>query len=137
MNLNSSIYPGFFEDLPNDERLPMESEKLNIKEGSLETRSSIACWFNFPKKSIFPANENAVSRKANKNLETPSKRWGHSSVIHNNNMYIFGGRNSCRNLANIYAFNLENFFWYKIEPIGQVPLARDSHSAILVISYFD
>lgn len=97
----------------------------------LEDRNEIACWFNFNKKS-FLSSENFSGKKGSKSLEIPSKRWGHCSIVYNNNMYVFGGRYSSRNLANIFAFNLENFFWYKIEPIGQIPPARDSHSMILV-----
>lgn len=97
----------------------------------LEDRSEIACWFNFNKKSIFNS-ESFSGKKGSKSQEFPSKRWGHCSVVYNNNMYVFGGRYSSRNLANIFAFNLENLFWYKIEPIGQIPPARDSHSMILV-----
>lgn len=67
-----------------------------------------------------------------KNIDTPYKRWGHSSLEYNNSLIIFGGRHSTRSLVNIYSFDLENFFWYKLDPLGQTPSARDSHSAIIV-----
>jgi len=99
---------------------------------NLEDRSETACWFNFNKKSIFNS-KNFAPEKGSKSLEWPTKRWGHCSTVYNNNMFVFGGRYSLRNLANIFAFNLENFFWYKIEPMGQIPPARDSHSMIQVL----
>ncbi len=107
------------------------SEDEKIERINLEEKNNIACWFNYTNKSIF-SNDTPINKKTNKSLDIPSKRWGHSSLIYNNNMVIFGGRYSTKNLANIFAFNLENYFWYKIEPIGQIPPARDSHTIILV-----
>jgi len=120
---------------PVKKSLKKNSEGGKFENKSLEERNQIACWFNFDKKNIM-SNENSTNKKASKSLESPSKRWGHTSLVYNNTMYIFGGRYSSRNLANIFAFNLENFFWYKVEPIGQIPPARDSHSILLVIPYF-
>ena len=63
--------------------------------------------------------------------EHPSKRWGHSAVLHNNNMIIFGGRHSQRILSNIYSLDFTTLTWSKIDPCGNSPPPRDSHSAIL------
>ena len=65
----------------------------------------------------------------------PSRRWGHSAIIYNNNMIIFGGRHLQRSLSNIYSLNFETLTWVKIEPAGNIPLARDSHSAVLYNNY--
>ena len=70
-------------------------------------------------------------RKSYHNSEHPSKRWGHSAILHNNNMIIFGGRHLQRSLSNVYSLNFSSLTWSKMEPIGIIPLARDSHSAVL------
>ena len=70
------------------------------------------------------------TRKTHRNSEHPSKRWGHSVIIHKNQMIIFGGRHSQRSLSNIYSLDFTSLTWLKIEQIGISPPARDSHSAI-------
>ena len=70
-------------------------------------------------------------RKSYHNSEHPSKRWGHSAILHSNNMIIFGGRHLQRSLSNVYSLNFSSLTWSKMEPIGIIPLARDSHSAVL------
>ena len=70
-------------------------------------------------------------RKSYHNSEHPSKRWGHSAILHNNNMIIFGGRHLKKSLSNVYSLNFSSLTWSKMEPIGIIPLARDSHSAVL------
>lgn len=87
-------------------------------------------WFNFSKKlKEFQPN----GQRRGKSIDTPYKRWGHSSLLFKNAIVIFGGRHSTRSLVNIYAFDLENLFWYKLDALGQTPAARDSHSAVIVI----
>ena len=82
---------------------------------------------DFPQFSIILSN----NRKTYKGAEHPSKRWGHSVVLHNNNMIIFGGRHSQRILSNIYCLDFTTLSWSKIDPTGNSPPARDSHSAII------
>ena len=82
---------------------------------------------DFPQFSIILSN----NRKTYHGPEHPSKRWGHSVVLHNNNMIIFGGRHSQRILSNIYSLDFTTLSWSKIEPCGNSPPARDSHSAII------
>ena len=53
-------------------------------------------------------------RKSYHNSEHPSKRWGHSAIIYNNSMIIFGGRHLQRGLSNIYIFSFKNFSKNKI-----------------------
>lgn len=72
-----------------------------------------------------------LTRKTYKGTEHPSKRWGHSVIIHNKSMVIFGGRHSQRTLSNIYSLDFRTLSWSKIDQIGASPPARDSHSAIL------
>lgn len=89
-------------------------------------------WFNFSKK-MKDCQQNG---KKGKSIDTPYKRWGHSSLHYKNAIIVFGGRHSSRSLVNIYAFDLENYFWYKLDALGQTPAARDSHSAVIVIICF-
>lgn len=119
---NCSV-PGNIEDSAQIDFSPMLQRKL----------SKEAIWFT-PKtrKSNNSLGRTNISGKPVKQADTPSKRWGHSSIIYKNLMIIFGGRHSQRSLANLYALNLNNLTWSKIEPLGQTPPARDSHSSILV-----
>ena len=81
----------------------------------------------YPKFSIISSSK----RKTYNGTEHPSKRWGHSAVLYNNSMIIFGGRHSQRILSNIYSLDFATLSWSKIEPYSKAPQARDSHSAII------
>ena len=81
----------------------------------------------FPQFSIISSSK----RKTYTGSEHPSKRWGHSAVLYNNSMIIFGGRHSQRILSNIYSLDFATLSWSKIEPYSKTPQARDSHSAII------
>ena len=69
--------------------------------------------------------------KNTRNVDHPGRRWGHSAIVHNNRMIIFGGRHNQRSLANLFALNLQFLTWTKLDSYGQTPPARDSHSVIL------
>ena len=71
------------------------------------------------------------TRKTYSGSEHPSKRWGHSAILYNKSMIIFGGHHLQRNLSNIYSLDFTTLTWSKIEPFGNPPPARDSHSAII------
>jgi hypothetical protein len=93
-----------------------------------------AIWHNHAKKASLSGNQQS-NRKVVKSSDLPSKRWGHSAVVHNKTMLLFGGRHSTRSLANLYYFDLSTSLWGKVEPLGQIPPARDSHSCIVVNFY--
>ena len=82
---------------------------------------------DIPQFSLISTN----NRKTYSGTEHPSKRWGHTVLIHNNHMIIFGGRHSMRILSNIYSLDFKTLNWSKLEPFGNSPPARDSHSAVL------
>ena len=69
--------------------------------------------------------------KNTRNSDHPGRRWGHSAIVYNNKMIIFGGRYNQRSLANIFSLNLQFLTWTKLDSYGQSPPARDSHSVIL------
>ena len=94
-------------------------------------------WFNLsPQKSGNNLIQSNGVKRGVRAYETPSKRWGHSSMINKQSMLIFGGRHSHRSLVNIYSLNFNSLSWTKVEPIGQTPPARDSHSALVVKDIF-
>jgi hypothetical protein len=90
-----------------------------------------AIWHNHAKKTSLSGNQQS-NRKVVKSSDLPSKRWGHSAVAYNKAMFLFGGRHSTRSLANLYYFDFLTSLWSKVEPLGQIPPARDSHSCIVV-----
>ena len=73
----------------------------------------------------------STTKKNSRGSEHPSKRWGHSVILKNNCMIIFGGRHLQRTLSNIYSLDFTTLTWSKIEPLGNPPPARDSHTAII------
>ena len=94
--------------------------KSQNKNNNYETKT-------YPQFSIISSSK----RKTYNGTEHPSKRWGHSAVLYNNSMIIFGGRHSQRILSNIYSLDFATLSWSKIEPYSKAPQARDSHSAII------
>lgn len=87
-------------------------------------------WFKI-KNSKAITYSNGV-KKPGRAIDSPSKRWGHTSLIFNEKMLIFGGRHSSKNLINIYSLDFNTMAWTKIDAIGQTPPARDSHSSLIV-----
>lgn len=90
-----------------------------------------AIWHNHSKRTNHSGNQQS-NRKVVKSSDFPSKRWGQSAVVYNKSMLLFGGRHSTRSLANLYYFDFSTSLWSKVEPLGQIPPARDSHSCIVV-----
>ena len=66
----------------------------------------------------------------------PAKRWGHSSVVKDHRLLIYGGngRNprNTRHWQCFYELDLSEWEWNKLEPANRAPPIRDSHSALLV-----
>ena len=103
------------------------SEKSGDRGKKSSTSKNTSLTTDFPQFGVILSN----NRKTYRGNEHPSKRWGHSVCLHNNNMIIFGGRHSQRILSNIYSLDFSSLSWSKIEPFGNSPPARDSHSAII------
>jgi len=67
------------------------------------------------------------------NAKRPCARSGHSAVLQNNIMYVFGGKadNSLK-LNDLWAFNLQSLVWTQIKPVDDVlPETRSGHSACI------
>ena len=103
------------------------SNKNNESPKKSSSQPDLSSKKDFPQFSIISSSK----RKAHNGTEHPSKRWGHSAVLHKNSMIIFGGRHSLRILSNIYSLDFVTLSWSKIEPYSKAPQARDSHSAII------
>eukprot|EP01080_Neovahlkampfia_damariscottae_P011723 gene11723-5062_t len=66
----------------------------------------------------------------------PKPRSGHSSVIKDDKMYVFGGSNvsddTVRYFNDLNVFDVETMSWSKLSTKGDVPAARDNHKCICV-----
>ena len=88
-----------------------------------------------PIEKIIPLTVSLISQINRKNShqpEHPSKRWGHTAILNNLGMIVYGGRLNQRNISSIYSLDFRTLSWTKIDQIGQSPLSRDSHSAVPV-----
>jgi hypothetical protein len=113
---------------------PKREDKLNMDLTSTSDSEMLkeAVWFNLAHQKNVGQTTGCGPKRGPRPSDTPSKRWGHTSLIHDNSMLVFGGRHSHRSLVNIYSLDFTTMVWTKLEPLGQTPPARDSHSALLV-----
>lgn len=64
--------------------------------------------------------------------ESPSKRWGHTSVSYDNKVIVYGGRQSYKSLSSMYCFDYRSLSWSNVNYEGEeYPSSRDSHSALV------
>ncbi len=118
----------------NSEKSSRNGDSINIDYSPISENKVIrdATWFVYNPKKQTINQPQSINKRPVRPAEFPGKRWGHSSIIWGKQIILFGGRHSHRSLANIYCFDLTNLSCSKIEPLGQTPPARDSHSAIIV-----
>ena len=64
--------------------------------------------------------------------QVPGGRNSMSCVISKNKMVIFGGADLHGPLNHLYSLDLGTFVWGKMETSGDVPIAREMHSAVLL-----
>ncbi|KAJ7419301.1 hypothetical protein WISP_54826 [Willisornis vidua] len=65
--------------------------------------------------------------------EVPYMRYGHSAVLIDDTVYIWGGRNDTEGTCNVlYAFDVNTHKWFTPKVSGMVPGARDGHSACVL-----
>uniref|UniRef100_A0A8C9G425 rRNA biogenesis protein RRP36 n=1 Tax=Pavo cristatus TaxID=9049 RepID=A0A8C9G425_PAVCR len=65
--------------------------------------------------------------------EVPYMRYGHSAVLIDDIVYIWGGRNDTEGACNVlYAFDVNTHKWFTPKVSGMVPGARDGHSACVL-----
>jgi len=61
----------------------------------------------------------------------PSPRDAHAAVVHKEWMYVFGGYDSKRYLADFHRFHLEECAWSVVRCIGSAPTPRGGHTAVV------
>lgn len=49
--------------------------------------------------------------------KAPEGRWGHSSFVHNNQLYIVGGCDNILCFKDVYRISLESFIWKKVKKL--------------------
>eukprot|EP00026_Physarum_polycephalum_P003335 Phypoly_transcript_03345.p1 GENE.Phypoly_transcript_03345~~Phypoly_transcript_03345.p1 ORF type:complete len:519 (+),score=59.20 Phypoly_transcript_03345:92-1648(+) len=61
----------------------------------------------------------------------PPARDGHTAVIHNDTMYIFGGSDNTVAFCDLYSFSLERGVWMRARSEGTIPSPRRMHSCVV------
>ncbi|CEM25889.1 unnamed protein product [Vitrella brassicaformis CCMP3155] len=61
----------------------------------------------------------------------PENRFGHTAVVYENGMYVFGGWNGQNTLSDLYEYVFGTNEWIKVEPRGSAPKSRYRHSAVI------
>uniref|UniRef100_A0A672J469 Kelch domain containing 3 n=1 Tax=Salarias fasciatus TaxID=181472 RepID=A0A672J469_SALFA len=65
--------------------------------------------------------------------EVPYMRYGHTAVLLDDTIYLWGGRNDTEGACNVlYAFDVNTHRWFTPKITGTVPGARDGHSACVL-----
>ncbi|XDV49740.1 hypothetical protein PO909_018930 [Leuciscus waleckii] len=65
--------------------------------------------------------------------EVPYMRYGHTAVLLDETIFIWGGRNDTEGACNVlYAFDVNQHRWFTPKISGTVPGARDGHSACVL-----
>lgn len=64
--------------------------------------------------------------------DVPFQRYGHTVVAHGDCAYLWGGRNDRGGCNVVYCFDTDTMTWSRRKACGQVPEARDGHSACVV-----
>lgn len=68
----------------------------------------------------------------------PFQRYGHTAVSFQDNIYIWGGRNDQYACNRLFCFNTTSNEWKSVTVTGEIPGARDGHSACVYSKfYFD
>lgn len=62
-------------------------------------------------------------------LSEPSFRFGHTAVVHNTLMYVFGGWDGTETLDDLNAFDLEKNVWLSFAAVKGSIKGRYRHSA--------
>ncbi|XP_018564795.1 kelch domain-containing protein 3-like isoform X2 [Anoplophora glabripennis] len=61
----------------------------------------------------------------------PFKRYGHTAVVHGDKIYIWGGRNDRATCSTLFCFDTVWHCWTAPKTTGNIPLARDGHTACM------
>ena len=61
----------------------------------------------------------------------PNTRWGHAAAVHDDKVYILGGRNE-QDISDLHCLDLAKMKWSEIGINHQLPKARRRHSAVFI-----
>lgn len=77
--------------------------------------------------------EHAEQRDYNDNMQLPEPRINQSQITVNTSILIYGGVDKDgRYFDDMWTFNLMDKFWQKVEINGEIPKARQGHTALLL-----
>jgi hypothetical protein len=62
----------------------------------------------------------------------PSRRTGHSAVVHQDKLYIFGGTDGHYHYNDTWCFDSATLSWSELKCVGYIPAPREGHSACIV-----
>ena len=117
------------------------SDTNNLKEKYPITQSQSTPVATLSKNSInlnnsqwYVIENRAKFRRRVKN--EPASRWGHTAIIKDNKMLIYGGSGlgpkNAKHWQCFYELDLLTWEWTKLKPENNLPSARDSHTAVLI-----
>lgn len=72
-------------------------------------------------------------------INAPKERDGHSCVVHNDSLVVFGGIQGSLGSYNVYndthVFDLATKTWRELETVGDVPAGREGHASWVIDDY--
>ena len=96
-------------------------------------------WYNSEKgeddNELLEEGQDIAEKKsgADDNIRKPEPRINHSQVTINTSILIYGGVDKDgKYFDDMWTFNIMDNFWLKIEINGEIPKARQGHSALLI-----
>lgn len=66
--------------------------------------------------------------------DIPYQRYGHTAVVYNELVYVWGGRNDDAACNVLFCFDTTTHLWSRPKVSGDIPGARDGHSACVINS---
>ena len=58
-------------------------------------------------------------------------RYRATCVVHEHNMYLFGGHDGTRHLNDVHVFDFNERTWMMVQTEGPMPIPRDSHVSVV------
>ena len=75
------------------------------------------------------SNAEVAARAADENLGAPPGRYGHSAVVVDDSMYVFGGQGQFGCLDDLWCFDFVRCEWRLVAATGAPPAPRTNHRA--------
>lgn len=63
--------------------------------------------------------------------EKPGCLAHHTSVVHGDKMFLFGGSNLENENRKFFSLDMNSFRWELVKSRGELPITRDEHTAII------